>query len=333
MLRLPPALLLALATFLAACNTEAPNPFAGPSVTAPPPPGSALLFTSDASTGGGREVFAAAEDGSGLKRLTFCNTGSQRCDVVEAAPGPGGLRIVERRIANEGEPEGLVFVDLARSVEARLLPASAAVSGIDWSPTDDILVYSGVGEGGLEDLFRMDLNGGNLRPLTSTPAVRERRPRIDPSGSVACYERIAQGGKGEIWIFRTGSDQVRVTAGGSGSEPLPASPYVVGADADPDYSPDGRSLVFRRLTATGNGGLGVWDVMSVGTDGGSPSVIATGPVYRGAPDWGAKGITFVETDSASGTSQLVIVQADGSGRRVVETLGSGLKLSYPRWLP
>ena len=52
----------------------------------------------------------------------------------------------------------------------------------------------------------------------------------------------------------------------------------------------------------------------------------------GAPDWGAKGIAFPETDVAAGATRLVIIQADGSGRQVPVTLGSSFDISYPRWL-
>jgi Tol biopolymer transport system component len=108
---------------------------------------------------------------------------------------------------------------------------------------------------------------------------------------------------------------------------------MVGSDADPDFSPDGNSAVFRRLTAIGNNGLGSWDVMTVRLDGSSLRTVATGPEYRGAPDWGPNGIVFQEVDLAAGASRLVVLQPDGTGRRVPVTLGSSFSLSFPRWLP
>jgi hypothetical protein len=65
----------------------------------------------------------------------------------------------------------------------------------------------------------------------------------------------------------------------------------------------------------------------------TPVVIATGPVYRGAPDWGSRGILFVETDAALSRSQLVLVQPDGSGRTVLRTEGASGRMGSPRWLP
>jgi hypothetical protein len=191
-------------------------------------------------------------------------------------------------------------------------------------------VYAAAGEGGIEDLYRADPNCLNARNLTSTAAVRERRPRIDPSGSAALFERIDATGKGQVWLFSSTGAQVKVTSGGDGAQALAGTPYVVGSDADPDYSPDGRSVVFRRLTSTGNGGLGTWDLMTARLDGTALATIVTGPAFRGAPDWSTRGIVFPEIDAAS--ARLVVVQADGTGRQVPVTLGASFDISYPRWL-
>ncbi|PYQ19070.1 MAG: hypothetical protein DMF81_23000, partial [Acidobacteria bacterium] len=315
-----------------------------------------LIYTSDGysmKAGAGREVFSVNDSGSGLTRLTFCNNDTRQCDTEEAAPAPDRIRVALRRVDADTDKDGrltpadgesLIIVDLSRGVEGGLLQGNAKVSGIDWSPTGDVLVYSAAGEAGFEDLYRADPNGQNTRDLTNCPSpqpspptcdsrTRERRPRVDPSGSAALFERIDASGKGQIWLFTSTGAQVRVTTGGDGTEPLAGTPYVVGSDADPDYSPDGRSVVFRRLTATGNGGRGTWDLMTVALDGTSLKTIVTGPAYRGAPDWGAKGIVFPEVDAAAGATRLVIVQPDGSGRQVPITLGSSFDISYPRWLP
>ena len=59
--------------------------------------------------------------------------------------------------------------------------------------------------------------------------------------------------------------------------------------------------------------------MTIRSDGANLTTIATGAAYRGAPDWGKAGIVFVESDAAAGESRLVLVQPDGSGRRVIRT--------------
>ena len=334
---------IAAAALLGACNTTYDNPFANSNPTVAPRADATIVYTSNAYAtrpGSPDEVFAVGDGGAGVTRLTFCNNDNRRCSSVEAAPAPDRFRVALRRVDTDSNKDGqltaadgeaLLVVDLARSVEGGLLQSNARVSGIDWSPSGDVLVYSAAGEGGIEDLYRADPNGQNTRNLTSTNTVRERRPRIDPSGSAALFERIDVDGKGQVWLFTSTGAQVRVTTGGDGSAALAGTPYVVGSDADPDFSADGRSVVFRRLTGTGNGGLGTWDIMTARLDGTDITTIVTGPAFRGAPDWGPKGIVFPEVDGTS--SRLVLVQGDGTGRQVLVTLGSSFDISYPRWLP
>ena len=331
------------AALLGACNTTYDNPFANSNPTVAPRADATIVYASNgyaSRPGAPDEVFAVGDGGAGVTRLTFCNNDTRHCSSVEAAPAPDRLRVALRRVDTDSNKDGqltaadgeaLLVVDLARSVEGGLLQSNARVSGIDWSPSGDVLVYSAAGEGGIEDLYRADPNGQNTRNLTSTNTVRERRPRIDPSGSAALFERIDVDGKGQIWLFSSTGTQVRVTTGGDGSAALAGTPYLIGSDADPDYSPDGRSVVFRRLTGGGNGALGTWDILTARLDGTGLTTLVTGPAFRGAPDWGPKGIVFPEIDSAS--ARLVLVQGDGAGRQVLVTLGSSFDISYPRWLP
>jgi Tol biopolymer transport system component len=332
---------IAAAALLGACNTTYDNPFANSNPTVAPRADATIVYTSNgyaARPGSPDEVFGVGDAGAGVTRLTFCNTSARICSSIEAAPAPDRLRVALRRVEADSNKDGqltaadgeaLLVVDLARSVEGGLLQSNAKVSGIDWSPSGDVLVYSAAGEGGIDDLYRADPNGQNTRNLTSTNTVRERRPRIDPSGSAALFERIDVDGKGQIWLFSSTGTQVRVTTGGDGSAALAGTPYVVGSDADPDYSPDGRSVVFRRLT--GSGGPGTWDIMTARLDGTGLTTLVTGASFRGAPDWGPKGIVFSEIDSTS--ARLVVIQGDGSGRQVLVTLGASFDISYPRWLP
>jgi len=337
-MRLSSAVVALLALGAAGCNRDYPNPFASGTSSRAPSASAAIIFTSgawSARAGDGREVFAVNLDGSEVSRLTTCNQGDTPCDTSEVTPAPDRVRVYARRA--RGTPftaYALDFLDLGRSVESQILPATQQPTGLDWSPLDGVVVFSATGEGGTDDLWRIDPNGQNGGNLTISASVRERRPRIDPSGSVAAYERIegTGNGKARVYIFQGTTSQIAVTTGGDGTDLLAGTPYIVGSDTDPDYSPDGRSLVFRRLTATGNGGLGFWDILTVKTDGTGLAVVASGPAFRGAPDWDARGIIFTETDLAAGTSSLVFVQPDGTGRRVILTQGAGFNLGTPRWL-
>jgi Tol biopolymer transport system component len=326
-------LVAALGVAVGGCNREYDNPFSDATASRP------IILTTglwSTTSGAGREVYAVNLDGSGLTRLTNCNAGSEPCDTIEVSTAPDRNRVYARRaLGNPPRPPGLEYLDLSRNVGTEIIPPSEQPSGVDWSPLDGVIVYTARGEAGTDDLFAMDPNGQNKRNLTMSATVRERRARIDPTGNVAVYERLDSltTGKARIFVFQTAQTQIPVTSGGPGTEVLAGTPYVVGSDSDPDYSPDARSIVFRRLTATGNGGLGTWDICTVAVNGSNLQVVASGPAFRGAPDWGTRGIVFTETDSAAGNSRVVVVQPDGSGRQVLLTQASRLSLGGARWLP
>ncbi len=351
----PPAALITL-TLLGACSQEYPNPFEDPTLvtTVAPPTDTDLVFTTDGWTtarGRGRELMALARDGTRLTRLTFCDAEGRPCDTVEAALAPDRIRAAVRRVLADSNGDGrlderddaaLVYVDLAAQVEAELVPATGRTSGIDWAPTQDILVYSAQGAGG-EDLFRTTPRRDNAQDTVDlscpsfagqTPScdvqLSERRPRIDPAGTVATFARIQSGGSAEVWVFQTTATQNRVTLGAADGVLLAGTPYRVGSDTDPTYSPDGRSIAFRHLVAATSDGRGLWEIRTVRTTGTELRTISTGSAWSGAPDWGADGILFPEAD-ASGT-RLMLSQPDGTALRAIATFPEGTRLDNPRWL-
>jgi Tol biopolymer transport system component len=222
----------------------------------------------------------------------------------------------------------LVVIDLLRKLEAPAVPALEQARSVDWSPTEDLLVYGGRNSAtaGDEDLFTSGLSGKDRTTLVSTPD-RDRNLRIDPAGQVAVFERLDSQGRGSLWGLTNGP--VAVTPGPTLGGPLSGSEYALGSDSAPDFSPDGRQLVFRRLTGK-SGDLETWDLVVRTLTGGAETVIVSGPAFRDAPDWGPDGIAFAESDGAQ--SRLVIVAPDGSNRRVPVTLPAGSSLSSVRWL-
>jgi len=328
------SLLIAVATLAPACGQDSGNPLRATSPSRAPGPNAALLFVSGSWTtqaGQPRELMAIAADGTQLQQLTMCARAAQPCDILRVAPSPDRNRIVAVRTTPEAEAgaQVLYFMDLSRSVESIIFPRRR-VESADWSRDGSFLVFtSATAQTGNEDIFTSLPDGRDEQNLTETLNVRERSARIDPFGRTATFERIDAGGVSRIYLFR----ETPITSGPASGPALAGTPYLVGADADPTFSPDSVSLVFRRLTGIGNGGLGTWDLLvTTGSAGATPRTIASGPLFRGAPDWGRSGIVFVETDAQAGRSQLVVVQPDGSGRTVLRTENAGFRMGAPRWL-
>ena len=327
-------LFVSVASSIAACQGSSNSALIGATQSRPPAADAVLLFVSGAwssDAGQPRELFSSNADGSKIERLTGCAQLEQPCDILQVAPSADRNRVAAVRTI-PGAAAGssaLYYMDLARSVE-KLLFARRQVNAVDWSPDDSFLIYSSFGDGlaAAEDLYYSLPNATGDQALTSTASTRERSPRINTGATTAAYELIDESGVARIALFGGAA----LTSGPATGPALPGTPYVVGADATPAFSPDSKFVVFRRLTGVGNGGLGTWDLMLIGSDGSGLQTIASGPVFRGTPDWGKTGIAFVETDAAADTSRLVVVQPDGTGRKVLHEEPAGFQMGAPRWL-
>jgi Tol biopolymer transport system component len=335
---------LGLFVLFLSCNQNYPNPFVAQQTTKLPAATDDISFTSDLYNGtpnGLLEAYSLDSSTGAVTRLTFCNSPTIPCNNIDASFAPDRRRVAIGQVTQDtngdglltaADGEALVYEDLARGVSAALVPNTAHVEGFDWSPADGLIAYSASGPGGNEDLYSIGTDGTNNQDLSNTPSIRERRPRFDRTGSVVAIERIAPPGKGEAYVYDTAGQEDLVDAGAAGTAVLPGTPYVVGADADPTFAPDGSAILFRRLTSVA-GTSGTWDLMSVGGAGTHLVTIATGPSYRGAPDWGPNGIIFVESDPSLQSSSIVLVTANGTGRRTLYTAPAGITLASPRWLP
>jgi Tol biopolymer transport system component len=335
-----------LAGAIASCNKSYPNPFENSNQMVPPPAGATIVVaanTYSTKTGGGRDLFAMDDNGGGLTRLTLCNNADRQCDYIEPIPGPSRERVAVRRLMDTNgdgkltaaDGESLRVLDLSRQVEGELVAGNARVSGADWSPGEEVLFYSAAGSatGTGDDIYQITSNAQQNANLTSTPNARERRPRFNSGGTNLAFEHIEADGKGQLWVATSLGLRTLTTGADVTGDVLAGTPYVVGSDADPVFSPDGRVVLFRRLTATGNGGAGFWDLMTMRLDttGAVPTPFISGPAFRGAPDWNATGIVFVEMAPGAGP-QVVFVDATGGGRKVLMTGGAGFNISYPHWL-
>ena len=328
-----------LAVCLAACGTDETNPFDQFSFSQAPSEDAVLLYVSGAwaeQTGLPRELFAINADGSQVERLTSCTQRTDPCDFLQVTPSANRDRVAAVRGSVSGDPEAsaLYFIDLGRSVET-IIALARRVQAADWTFNDSFIAYS---NGVVEDIFTVFPNGEQEEPLILTPDRRERYPRVNFQVDNAVFEVLDQTpGKSRIFslLGGEGGEPLAVTEGGPGTAVLAGTPYIVGSDSTPVFSTSRVLIAFRRLTGSGNGGLGTWDIMTVRFDTDDEPVVVAGggDVYRGAPDWSGDGrIVFVETDMAAGESRLVVVQPDGSERQVLHVEDAGYRMASPRWL-
>jgi Tol biopolymer transport system component len=334
-------LLASAAALFSACTAGvAPTTTASLTSTSIPNSADTVFVSSDAWSAKPAAVFELFSVGAGSQptRLTNCSG----CQTLSAAPSLDRNRVAVRRVTADANKDGrldefdrvtLLLVDLARQIEGPFLPDGWTTSGVDWASDGTFLIHTSSPDTRPEGLYTMDANGQNNQLIISDPNARVRGGRIHPARNRAVYERIAStgAGKSEVWAGNSNSSQARLTDSGITGDLLPNTLYLVGSDAGPDYSPDGNSVVFRRLTSVAVPG-GAWDILVVPAVGGAPTVIASGPRFRSDPDWSKDGIVFAESNPTSGGTDIVVIDPATGARKVLQTFASGYKATAPRWI-
>lgn len=111
-------------------------------------------------------------------------------------------------------------------------------TGLSLSPDGTQIVYTAGGEKGDADLYVMNVDGSNVRRLTFSPDDVEWAPSWSRDGKLIAFSTTVADPKHKmhsIWVMNAnGSEMRRITRG----EP----------SFDPEFSPDGKWLVFHRRT-------------------------------------------------------------------------------------
>ncbi len=270
------------------CNSDSPNPFVPPARATAIPTDATLLFTSDAYTstlGAGREVFAVRSDGSNVQRLTYCNDTTTRCDTSEAVASPDRKLLLMRRALSDTNRDGRVY-----------------------DPDDAALV-------------EIDLQRG--LEATIVPAA-SKVTGVDWSflSDLVLFSGIGDAQTQDIFAIDSNGKNLQTLL------PLPATD-----ERSPRLDRNDSSAVFERGDSEGS--AQIWILggnprqVTLGPPLGSERLVGTG--YRvgadASPDFSpdAGAIVFRRLTSTNlppyGTWDIVRVNSDGSGERVLATGG------------
>jgi TolB protein len=157
-----------------------------------------------------------------------------------------------------------------------------------FSPDGGTVVFS-LEQGGNSDIFTLDLGSGNLRQLTNSPAI-ETSPSFSPDGSQITFESDRTG-TSQIYVMpASGGEGTRISGGaGRYGTPVwsPRGDYIaftkqnegrfhIGVmrtdgseerlltasflDEGPTWAPNGRVLMFTRVSAGASGQSSLWSV-------------------------------------------------------------------------
>ncbi|MCI0389689.1 MAG: winged helix-turn-helix domain-containing protein [Acidobacteria bacterium] len=206
-----------------------------------------------------------------------------------------------------GEPRRLTFDNLT-------------LTGLTWTPDSREIMFTSRRGGSTRHLWRVAATGGTPERV-DTVGNDVLSPALSPKGNRLAYTQALD----DVNIWRIELD----AAGRSQSQrELIASTFW---DHGPDYSPDGRKIVF----ASGRSGSnGIWVCES---DGSKPRLLhACGPYVTGTPRWSPDGrwIVFDSRSCATGADgnpDIYLISADGGQpRRLTTDLAEDVVPSWSR---
>lgn len=282
-----------------------------------PPPGQ-IVFVANPTTPG-YQIYVMDADGGDTHAVPR---------VFDGAWGttwsPDGTRI-----AFEGG-SSICVVDLEGLSERCLTPAAERSEGPAWSPDGKQIAFarwqSDPGNDGATDVYVVDVDSRAERQITNAGG-EDGDPSWSPDG-----KRIV------LSSLRSGSndyDLFVVNADGSGTRRLTRT---AGLDFFPDWSPDGKQILFERRGETKGGDPrhpDYGDIWVVNADGSEPRNLGTSR-SEGHPVWSPDGkqIVFICNVPDTGSDEICVMAANGSGRRVLTSFDGGVDgTAQPDWAP
>ena len=242
------------------------------------------------------------------------------------APSPDGQQLAFVVYGSWGAPywQSMIFVtDRNGGEPQRITDLPGLNSEPAWSPDGTRIAFSNRPEGGSVDIWLMDADGSNPVNLTADqPAGSKSAPAwsaqpIDGSYRIAYAQELE--GSSYLWTMRAdGTDKRKITA----------DPSFF--DTEPDWSPDGSTLVFQRSGAAVFGDLFL--VPSAG--GAARALLPANPLAYGQfrPAWSPDGqlIAFSSKHADGQTYQLWTVWTDGT--RLAQRTREPLDHADPAWI-
>lgn len=202
----------------------------------------------------------------------------------------------------------LYILQLPGGEPRRLTFDSLTIQGLAWTPDSREIIFSSRRGGSISYLWRVRAAGGKPERI-STVGKDVLSPAVSSRGNRLAYAQAMD----DMNVWRIVLD---ASGQGKPEAAVIASTYW---DADPDYSPDGREIVF---TSGRSGGFGIWLCEADGT---KPRLLFDGgPYLTGTPRWSPDG-RWVAFDSRSNDSRtganpdIYVISADGGHLRRLTT--------------
>lgn len=208
--------------------------------------------------------------------------------------------------------------------------------------------------GASKDIWIVNRDGSNVRPLINWSGSDELAPDWSPDGKILAFASTRNGGKLNIWATdQNGANPKQLTSGGANNSQPRYSPdgariaftsdrtgkrelWIMNADgtgqhsvgliskkvSDPAWSPDGSEIAYVGCSA------GSCNLYAITADGARSRQITFGQANDWQPHWSSWGIVFAS--DRDGLQSIWVVAGTGSGIRSFTNPGPTGDM-YPRW--
>jgi len=185
-----------------------------------------------------------------------------------------------------------------------------------WSPDGKKVAFVS-DKDGLEVIYLMNLDGSGLEPLTRSSA-RVIHPSWSPDGTKIAYctdddLQPPRKNASDIEVIDVKTRQVtRLITGGTNTYPV--------------FSPDGKSIAFRRMLGEMNS-----EVFVARADGSGQRNLTNHPAFDGWPAWSPDGKRIAFASNRNSSYQIFVMNADGSDVQLVANTEG--RATAPKWSP
>jgi len=268
------------------------------------PDGKYLAISDRSSTEEPLSVFLLSVETADRRKLTFPSGGTVGDYYPAFSPDGRWLAFVR---ATSLATSDLYLLPMPGGEPRRLTWDNLTIQGVAWTADSREIVFASQ-RGGARGLWRIATTGGTPE-LASAIGQDVFGPAISPRGDRLAYTQTLD--DSDIWRIDLNAAQK-----GESLVKLIASSLL---DSAPDYSPDGRKIVF---ASTRSGGRGLW---VCDNDGARPRLlIDRGPYVTGTPRWSPDG-RWIAFDSRSndpgtgGNPDIHVISSEGGPPRRLTT--------------
>ena len=260
--------------------------------------GKYLAFSDSASPSEASQIFLLSLDTLGVHPITSPPTGTLGDTTPAFSPDGKTLAFVRDTL----DVREIYLLPLSGGSPQQITFDHADIQGITWTPQSDKLIFASSRQGQVS-LWSISAKGGTPQRLPIAGAGWSARPTLNRKGNRLAYTSIVY--SSSIWRASLTPDH-KVTA------PLEHFISSTGLEEGPQYSPDGKHLVFQSTRT------GYHEIWRADADGSNPVQLTHfAKNLTGTPRWSpdSKWISF--DSRPAGHSEVFIINAEGGQPRQV----------------